>query len=215
MSLDSFLGTASSLGGPVGVAILLLSVLAATIAIAKIIQFHKVRMGKHTAIAAALAKWERGDRESAYDTARRDRSVLGDVIEPTMRSLMEQPRNPQRARQQGSRAAMEALAVLGKNLRILETIVQAAPMLGLLGTVLGMIDAFSELSRNSGSVDPTQLAGGIWVALITTALGISVAIPFYFISTWLDGRLERERLAMDAAITGVLADAQVPRREIG
>jgi biopolymer transport protein ExbB len=213
MSLDSILGMASSLGGPVGVAIILLSVLAATISIAKVIQYHRVRLGRHAPITAALSKWEKGDRDGAYDTARRDRSVLGDVVEPTMRSLIEQPRNPQRARQQGTRAAMEALAVLGKNLRILETIVQAAPMMGLLGTVLGMIDAFSELSRNSGSIDPTQLAGGIWVALITTALGISVAIPFYFISTWLDGRLERERMAMDAAITGVLADAHATWRD--
>ena len=96
--------------------------------------------------------------------------------------------------------ALSLLDVMSRHVRVLETSVQAAPMLGLLGTVLGMIAAFNEMSVSGGAVDPTALAGGIWVALSTTALGLTIAIPFYFFTSWIEGRIERERAAMDTAI---------------
>jgi biopolymer transport protein ExbB len=89
-------------------------------------------------------------------------------------------------------------------LRFLETVAQAAPMLGLLGTVIGMISAFGELSSKGGAIDPSALAGGIWVALITTAAGLSVAIPVYFISMYFEARVDHERSYMEAAIAKVL-----------
>ena len=55
--------------------------------------------------------------------------------------------------------------------------VTAAPLLGLLGTVLGMIEAFRQLEAAGTRVNPSLLAGGIWEALITTAAGLVVAIP--------------------------------------
>ena len=55
--------------------------------------------------------------------------------------------------------------------RLLDTIGQTAPLLGLFGTVLGMIDAFQALQEAGQAVDPSLLAGGIWVALLTTAAG--------------------------------------------
>lgn len=59
----------------------------------------------------------------------------------------------------------------------LSVIAQAAPLLGLLGTVTGMIDVFQQIQDLSGQVNPSVLAGGIWEALITTAAGLTVAIP--------------------------------------
>ena len=59
----------------------------------------------------------------------------------------------------------------------LEVISQVSPLVGLLGTVLGMIDSFNELELGGSLVDPSILAGGIWTALLTTAMGLIVAIP--------------------------------------
>ncbi len=59
----------------------------------------------------------------------------------------------------------------------LEIIAQVSPLIGLLGTVLGMIDSFNELEIGGSLVDPSILAGGIWTALLTTAMGLIVAIP--------------------------------------
>lgn len=59
----------------------------------------------------------------------------------------------------------------------LEVISQVSPLIGLLGTVIGMIDSFNELELGGSLVDPSILAGGIWTALLTTAMGLIVAIP--------------------------------------
>ena len=59
----------------------------------------------------------------------------------------------------------------------LEIIARVSPLIGLLGTVIGMIDSFNELELGGSLVDPSILAGGIWTALLTTAMGLIVAIP--------------------------------------
>ena len=64
-----------------------------------------------------------------------------------------------------------------KFLPSLEIIAQVSPLIGLLGTVIGMIDSFNELELGGSLVDPSILAGGIWTALLTTAMGLIVAIP--------------------------------------
>ncbi len=64
-----------------------------------------------------------------------------------------------------------------KLLPSLEIIGQVSPLIGLLGTVIGMIDSFNELEIGGSLVDPSILAGGIWTALLTTAMGLIVAIP--------------------------------------
>ncbi|MFK7890709.1 MAG: MotA/TolQ/ExbB proton channel family protein [Granulosicoccus sp.] len=70
--------------------------------------------------------------------------------------------------------------------KTLELIGSLAPLLGLLGTVLGMIEAFRQMQAAGQSVDPSLLSGGIWQALLTTAMGISVAIPAIAMHTWLE-----------------------------
>ena len=62
-------------------------------------------------------------------------------------------------------------------LSVLEIIAQVSPLLGLLGTILGMITSFTELEVGGSNIDPSILAGGIWTALLTTAIGLIVAIP--------------------------------------
>jgi len=66
---------------------------------------------------------------------------------------------------------------LNQHLHILELIGRLAPLIGLLGTVLGMVEAFRQVASSKGAVDPSLLAGGIWEALITTVAGLFVAIP--------------------------------------
>lgn len=65
----------------------------------------------------------------------------------------------------------------GHLLPTLEIISNISPLIGLLGTVIGMIDSFNKLEVGGSLVDPSLLAGGIWTALLTTAVGLVVAIP--------------------------------------
>lgn len=81
---------------------------------------------------------------------------------------------------------MDGLSRYLSTLAILGT---TAPLLGLLGTVLGMIKAFIVVEKMGGSVNASVLAGGIWEAMLTTALGLTVAIPLIFFHNHLESRL--------------------------
>ncbi len=72
----------------------------------------------------------------------------------------------------------------------LEIISQVSPLIGLLGTVIGMIDSFNELELGGSLVDPSILAGGIWTALLTTAMGLVVAIPALVSYYFLDKKIQ-------------------------
>lgn len=100
-------------------------------------------------------------------------------------------------------AGEEILFSLCRRLDFLSTVATAAPLIGLLGTVLGMIEAFSRLSA-SENVDITMLAGGIWQALLTTAAGLSVAIPALLAHRWFCRQHEKTAFAMQRAANNFL-----------
>ena len=74
-------------------------------------------------------------------------------------------------------AGRQEISKMEKGLSILATVAGVAPLLGFLGTVTGMIQAFMRIEDLAGSANPSDLAGGIWEALITTAFGLIVGIP--------------------------------------
>ncbi len=79
---------------------------------------------------------------------------------------------------------------LNKRTSILSLNAQIAPLIGLLGTVIGMIEAFQNISELSNQVAPSIIAGGIWVAMLTTAFGLVVAIPSYVFYSILESKIE-------------------------
>ena len=88
-------------------------------------------------------------------------------------------------------------------LRILDIVAQTAPLLGLFGTVLGMIEAFQALQGAGSQVDPSVLAGGIWVALLTTAAGLAVAMPVSIGLAWLESQLDRDRAMAERILSAI------------
>lgn len=92
---------------------------------------------------------------------------------------------------------------LESNMDLLSTIVTATPILGLLGTVVGLIDIFNVIS-GGGIGDPEALSAGIATALITTVTGLSIAIPFLFIHHFLGRKIDRLILDMEIAASELL-----------
>lgn len=90
----------------------------------------------------------------------------------------------------------QVVAEMERYLDMLGTIASVAPLLGLLGTVIGMIDVFSVIMQ-AGVGDPTVLAGGISKALVTTAAGLSVAIPALLFHRYFDSRVTRLAIGME------------------
>lgn len=101
---------------------------------------------------------------------------------------------------------------LEKNIPYLATIAALAPMVGFLGTVTGLIQAFMKISQLQGNVNPAALADGIYEAMITTAAGLIVAIPIQFAYNVLVNRIQSFILKMEAASTAFLDVLQEPVR---
>ncbi len=89
-----------------------------------------------------------------------------------------------------SEVGQEEINKQNKYIRGLEVIASITPLLGLLGTVIGMVQAFNKVAEYKGIVDPSLLAGGIWEALLTTAAGLSVAIPTMILLHYFTRRTE-------------------------
>jgi biopolymer transport protein ExbB len=107
------------------------------------------------------------------------------------------------AREETERVAKALLAEARSGLRILDLTVTIAPLLGLFGTVLGMIDAFQALQTEGAAADAATLAGGIWEALLTTAAGMAVAIPASIALAWFDSVIDGLQARMEDAATRV------------
>ena len=90
----------------------------------------------------------------------------------------------------------QELERMNDNLHILELIGRIAPLLGLLGTVLGMVSAFRTVAASQGSIDPAVLADGIWEALITTVVGMCVAIPALIFHHFFEDRVKKTAFQM-------------------
>lgn len=103
-----------------------------------------------------------------------------------------------------SRAGSKIVRQLDKNLRGLAVIVNASTLLGLLGTVTGMINAFMKIQELGGRVDASVLAAGIWEALITTAAGLFVAIPTMVAYHYFEGKVDNISSRMKDAAAELL-----------
>lgn len=102
---------------------------------------------------------------------------------------------------------------LEKRMDLLASTAAIAPMLGFLGTVVGMIGAFQQLQRYEGLVNPALLAGGIWEALVTTAAGLAVGVAALFAYNLLVNRINRTVNDLETASTDFLDILQAPAGE--
>ena len=193
-----------ALGGPVVAVLLAMSVIAVAAAMWKLWQFRGAGVGRHRRLGEAVDLWDAGETAAALARLRTSRSHLAPVLGRGLTALAS-GREAGRIAERLEAETAAGLARLEAGFRILDTIAQLAPLLGLFGTVLGMIDAFRALQDAGAAVDPKILAGGIWVALLTTAVGLAVAMPTAVILTWFEARLAVERVTADRLLQTLLA----------
>lgn len=198
----SNLGGLVDLGGPVVAILLCMSLIALAVVIYKAGQFLRAGVGRHDRLRRASVALDRGDRAEARSLLAQSRSHLAPLVEQLMDRMNAADPDTFQARVEVE--AAERLDRLEGGFRLLDSIAQIAPLLGLFGTVLGMISAFQNLQDAGSSVDPSLLAGGIWVALLTTAVGLAVAMPTSLMLTWLESRTARDRIFADQALQMLL-----------
>ena len=190
-------------GGPVVVILLVLSIVVLAIVFMKIWQFYWIQLSERKFINLALEQWRKRQYESAISILKASRSPIARVLETAIHTIQHKHCDFDIAREEVLRVAAIHIAAVRSYLKPIEVIAALSPLLGLLGTVFGMIEAFKRLEAAGTAVDPAILSGGIWEALLTTAMGLSVAIPAIFILYWLEQRIAKFQLALEDAMTQV------------
>ncbi len=160
-----------SQGGPVMVPLAVCSLLAATVMIERYLALRNADRGGEELIAAIREGYGRGDGAEALARCKRMGNAVANVLAAGVRAHL-LGAAPGEAMEE--RALVEQ-RMLHRRLVVLDTIVTLAPLLGLLGTVLGMIRAFGIISI-SGTSHPAGITGGVAEALIATATGLAIAI---------------------------------------
>ncbi|MCE0504014.1 MotA/TolQ/ExbB proton channel family protein [Roseivivax sp. GX 12232] len=149
----------------------------------------------------AVTLWSAGQRAEADLLLEGRKSCRAVLVRAAMQALSDPALPPEAAEAETTRVAKALLTRARAGLRPLELIATIAPLLGLLGTVLGMIAAFQALQEAGSRADPATLAGGIWEALLTTAAGMAVAIPASAALTWFEAVADRLRHEMEDLAT--------------
>jgi len=170
-------------GGPVMVPLIFCSVIALAVVIERVLFWRRISV-RHTA-DERLALVEKREMTRAVDLGRQADSPLPRVLAAGLAH-----RNPSPAKALEV-AAQKEIPVLKRRLTILDTIITLAPLLGLLGTVTGMIGSFGIMSQ-SGIGQPHSITGGVAEALIATATGLLIAILTLVPYNYFSSRAERE-----------------------
>lgn len=170
---------------PLGIA----SVLALTLGLERFISLSKERVLPKSFLEGLIRAWD-GDRSGKQAIAYCDESggAVGHIFKAGIRRTSHGPEAVEKAIEDaGSKEADK----LKRSLRPLSVIAAVSPLLGLLGTVYGMIDAFQKTSSSGGTAKTAMLASGIYEALVTTAAGLTIAIPALLLYQFLLGRVDR------------------------
>ncbi len=186
-------------GGILVVPILLCSMVALAIFLERLIHFSRVRI-RGLGLVKNVAKHVRdGELDQAIELARGSKSPMARILASAL-EVMDNDRETFET--VVVHATGEEVRDLSRYLQALATIGSIAPLLGLLGTVVGMIKAFMVIQQMGGKVNAAVLAGGIWEAMLTTALGLAVALPAMVAHSYLVSRVDNyEAQLQDGMVT--------------
>jgi biopolymer transport protein ExbB len=188
-------------GGPVMWPILLCSIFALAIVLEKIWHLNKIKIDTQDFLNKILDKMKRHDTKEALRICDAIKSPIANILKA---GILKYDRPRPQIIEAIEDASLYEIPRIEKNLTTLATIAHVSPLLGLLGTVTGMVRAFQVIQAKATSfhpVSPGDLAGGIWEALLTTVAGLIVAIPTFVAYNYLVSRINHFILEMEKAST--------------
>ena len=190
-----------SKGGWVVIPIYLLSIVALFIFVERLLVLRKLQINTNTFVLQIRNMLLQGQLQDAILLCKK---TAGPIAKMTRAGIENASRARMEIKDAIESAGKNEIFHLEKNLGTLSTVASVAPMLGFFGTVTGMIRAFMEIQSRGGNVDAAVLAGGIWEALITTAVGLAVGIVSIMFYNHIQGKVEKMVSEMQAASTELL-----------
>lgn len=175
-------------GGVLVIPILLCSVVALAIFVERIIRFSKIKSRGVGLAEKTVQMLKEGKEKDACEMLVTSNAPMGRVLLQAI-DVIDQDRDTLETVITNS--TDEEVRSLSSYVQALATMGNIAPLLGLLGTVIGMIKAFMVIQQMGGKVNAAVLAGGIWEAMLTTALGLAVALPTMVAHSYLLARIDK------------------------
>lgn len=192
-------------GGVMMYVLVCLSIYALGVVLFKVYQFVTARIFEREFISRAILEIRRGDMAKANKILAEVPGPVARIMRTALACVANRDMSQKSKEAEIARVGSEDIRYLESHLRGLEMVANISPLVGLLGTVMGMIVSFSKLGSAGGRIDPALLAGGIWEALLTTAGGLAVAIPALAAHYVLDGMIEKVRATMKDVSVQILA----------
>lgn len=187
-------------GGWLMLPILLCSAVALAIVVERFWSLRAARIAPPELMGQVRGSWQKSKVDRSYLQALRDNSPLGRILAAGLASA---GAGRDVTKERIEEAASQEIHEMERFLNTLGTIAAIAPLIGLLGTVVGMIDVFTVIMLE-GSGNASLLAGGISKALITTAAGLTVAIPALFFHRFLLRRVDEITVGMEQSAVQLL-----------
>lgn len=191
-------------GGPVMYPIILCSILAFAIVIERFYHLHRAKIDTKKFMDDIANTLRRNKIMEAIELCDKTPGPIPHILKA---GIMKHDRPRQEIKEAIEDAGLYEVPRLEKNVTVLATIAHIAPLLGLLGTVTGMVRCFQTIQEKSTAfhpVSPGDLAGGIWEALITTVAGLSVGIPVLVAYNYFVNRINNFVLDMEKAATDLI-----------
>ncbi len=202
-------------GGVVMYVLAGLSVYALGVVFYKLYQFTRCNLFSKGYIEPAMQAIKNADYERVEPALARKHSPVARVMLVALHCVRNRDMTQQSREAEVERVGSAELRYLEQHLRGLEMVANISPLLGLLGTVVGMVRAFSRLEEAGSRVDPSLLAGGIWEALLTTVGGLVVGILALAAHYMVDSVIERTRATMrDLAVRILTMNDELQAEEI-
>ncbi|HYE96063.1 MAG TPA: MotA/TolQ/ExbB proton channel family protein [Rubricoccaceae bacterium] len=196
-------------GGWVMIPILLLSLLAVYVLAERLLALRRAHSDPDRLMRTVRDYVQSGDLSGAVGYCRAEDTPASRIIQ----SGLERVGRPIAEIREAVQAAGRQEAFrLEKHMDLLASAAALAPMLGFLGTVTGLIQAFQAIQYVQGSVSPALLANGMWEAMITTAAGLTVGIPAMFAYNFLFNRIRRTINDLERTATDFVDLLQTPAR---
>ncbi len=191
-------------GGPIMWPILLCSVVAFAIVIERLLRLRQEQIDIKSFMEQISKSLKRNKIMEALDLCDRTGGPIAAILKA---GILKHDRGRNEIREAIEDASIHEVPRLERNLPVLATVAHVAPLLGLLGTVTGLVAAFQVIESKATAlnpVNPGDLAGGIWEALLTTVFGLVVAIPTYVAYNYLVSRVDGFVLEMERSATDLL-----------
>jgi biopolymer transport protein ExbB len=195
-------------GGPVMIPIALLSVLAVYFFVERVLVINKANQDPDAFMGRVKELVLRGDINGAKMLCAQNDTPVARMIEKGISRIGSPLKNIEASIENVGKIEVFKLE---KNLSTLATIAGAAPMIGFLGTVIGMVQAFIAISQEEGSVSPKLLSSGIYTAMITTVAGLIVGIIAYLAYNYLVTRVQKVIHRMEYTSVEFIDLLQEPR----